>query len=307
MKKSLIIILILIGLGLIGYFSFNPLKNLIKNYIRPDESLNYHVSLPGKLFGELDFSSNNNLDPEKIVDWTNKYRLDNNLPLLTRNKLLEEGATRKVNDMFSKQYFEHISPIGTTPSDLVLSVGYTYRYTGENLAMGNFTDEKALVDAWMASPGHRANILNKNYIEIGVDTDQNDILGYHTWLSVQEFGSPAPNCPSPSKQLKEEINSQENELNSLEDQHKELRAQYDDLIAQANDLIKQGNEIYQSTKNLSQAQSYYDQGKIKQTEAEQILLQAREIEKQMLNLQANTSQDIVDYNLQVNTYNECIH
>ena len=296
----------MIGLGLIGYFSFNPLKNLIKNYIRQEVSLNYHVSLPGKLFGELDFSSNNNLDPEKIVAWTNEYRLDNNLPALTRNKLLDEAATTKVNDMFAKQYFEHVSPIGTTPSDLVLSVGYTYRYTGENLAMGNFPDEKALVDAWMASPGHRANILNKNYTEIGVETGLDNILNYQTWLSVQEFGSPAPNCPPPSKQLKEEINNQENELNSLENQHKEQQTQYDSLIAQANELIKQGNEIYQSTKNLSVAQSYYDQANIKQAEAEQVLQQAREKEKQMLNLQANTSQDIVEYNLQVNAYNKCI-
>lgn len=304
MKKALITISVLIGVGIIAYFSFNPIKKLIKDYLPKTNDL--HVNLPGKLFGNFDLERPKNLDPEKIIYWTNQYRSENGLPALTRNNLLDEAAKNKVSDMFAKQYFDHVSPDGIAPAELVLSVGYNYRYTGENLAMGNFTDEKALVDAWMASPGHRANILNKNYSEIGVATGLNNILNYYTWLAVQEFASPTPNCPAPSRELKSEIDAQNAELDDLEKQHKELSTEYENKIFEANNLIEQGNEIYRTTENLSLAQSYWDQGKAKQTEAEQVLQNARELEKQMIQLQASNAQNIADYNSQVNSYNKCI-
>jgi len=306
MKKIFVIILVLIGIGLIAYFSFNPLKNLIKNYIQPNKSGNFHVSLPGKLIGNFELKRPENLDPEKIIYWTNKYRADNGLPALARNNLLEEAATKKVDDMFGRQYFEHVSPTGVGPSDLVLSVGYNYRYTGENLAMGDFADEKALVDAWMGSPGHRANILNKNYSEIGVSSDSNNILNHYTWLSVQEFGSPAPNCTGPSKILSSEIESEKTEYDNLKQQYNNLINQYNTLISEGNALIKQGNDVLKTTKNLTLAQSYWDQGKVKQTEAEQVLEETRNLETQMLALQAEINLDVAEYNSRVNSYNRCI-
>lgn len=299
-------ILALIAIGLIAYFSYNPVKNLVKNYIQPENINNSHVSLPGKLFGSFDLQKSENLDPEKIIYWTNKYRAENGLPTLTRNNLLDEAADIKVQDMFAKQYFDHVSPDGVAPADLVLSVGYNYRYTGENLAMGNFTDEKALVDAWMASPGHRENILNKNYSEIGVATGTNLILNYYTWLAVQEFASLAPNCSLPNQQLKITINNKRAEYEKLSAEHQDLANQYTTLIEESNDLTKQGNEIFETTKDTSLAQSYWDQAKAKQTEAKQVLEETRNLETQMSALQAQINLDIVEYNSQVNNYNKCI-
>jgi len=304
MKKVLITILVFLSIGIIAYFSFNPIKKLIKDYL--PKTKDSHVNLPGKLIGNFEQSRSEHLDPEKIIYWTNKYRSENGLPVLTRNSLLDETAGKKVLDMFAKQYFDHVSPDGVAPAELVLSVGYNYRYTGENLAMGDFTDEKALVDAWMASPGHRANILNKNYTEIGVSAGLNNILNHYTWLSVQEFGSPAPNCRAPSKELKSEIDAQNAQLNDLEKQHKALSTEYETLVNEASSLIKQGNEIYRTTKNLSLAQDYWDQGKVKQTEAEQVLEETRNLETQMLAFKAGINLDVAEYNSQVNSYNKCI-
>ena len=304
MKKVLITILVLLSIGIIAYFSFNPIKKLIKDYL--PQTNDSHVNLPGKLIGNFEQSRPEHLDPEKIIYWTNKYRAENGLPVLTRNSLLDEAAGKKVQDMFAKQYFDHVSPDGVAPAELILSAGYNYRYTGENLAMGDFTDEKALVDAWMASPGHRANILNKNYSEIGVATGLNNILNYYTWLAVQEFGSLALNCSAPSKQLKMGVEDQNARLDSLKEQHTVLSAQYENLLNEANILIEQGNEIYRTTKNLSLAQGYWDQGKAKQTEAEQVLEETRNLETQMLALQAEINLDVAEYNSQVNSYNKCI-
>jgi uncharacterized protein YkwD len=94
------------------------------------------------------------------IYWTNQQRGQNNLPALKENLKLTQAAQLKVKDMFDKQYFEHISPQGVGPAGLAETVGYDYIAIGENLALGNFKDDQALVEAWMNSPGHRANILS---------------------------------------------------------------------------------------------------------------------------------------------------
>src|SRR6185369_15716694 len=117
------------------------------------------------------------------------------LPALKENALLDKAAKKKLDDMFAQQYFEHINPQGKGPSDLAKSVGYDYIAIGENLALGNFKNDAELVQAWMDSPGHRANILNKQYTEIGVAVGQGTYEGKKTWLAVQEFGRPTSSCP----------------------------------------------------------------------------------------------------------------
>ena len=64
--------------------------------------------------------------------------------------------------------FEHTSPSGVDPGKLVQSYGYDYIVAGENLILGNFSSEKEVVQDWMNSPGHRANILNGSYKRTGV-------------------------------------------------------------------------------------------------------------------------------------------
>ena len=141
-----------------------------------------------------------------IIEYTNGARSQNGrLPALIENELLDRDAQLKLVDMFAKQYFEHESPDGTGPADLAKAVGYAYVIVGENLALGDFDSDQGVVTAWMNSPGHRANILNTHYQEIGVAAMKGMYEGRETWLAVQSFGMPISACPTIPISLKSEI------------------------------------------------------------------------------------------------------
>jgi hypothetical protein len=128
--------------------------------------------------------------PAVIVDLTNEERSADSLGTLKRNAVLDEAAKLKAADMAKNEYFAHYSPTGVSPWHWFDAVSYDYVHAGENLAI-YFTDSKDVVDAWMASPSHRANILNGNYTEIGVGTAEGEYEGFHTVYVVQLFGTPA--------------------------------------------------------------------------------------------------------------------
>ena len=131
----------------------------------------------------------------KIISETNLQRQENgDLPALKENTDLDETASAKAADIFKNQYFEHVSPSGVDPGKLVESYGYDYIVEGENLILGNFSSEKEVVADWMASPGHRANILNNRYTEIGVAIVKGTYKGEESWVGVQEFGLPLSTC-----------------------------------------------------------------------------------------------------------------
>jgi uncharacterized protein YkwD len=154
------------------------------------------------------------LTPHRVIDWTNINRLEvAGLPALKENATLDATAAKKVKDMFANQYFEHTSPSGVGVSDLANEAGYEYVTIGENLALGNFKDEKNLLDAWMASPGHRANILNAHYTDIGVAVGRGTFNGEDTWLAVQHFGTPRDLCPAIDGTLKSKVQLEQTELN----------------------------------------------------------------------------------------------
>ncbi|MEK7105752.1 MAG: CAP domain-containing protein, partial [Patescibacteria group bacterium] len=111
----------------------------------------------------------------------------------------------KVDDMIKRQYFEHISPTGESVSDLGKEAGYSYVIMGENLALGSFTSANDIVKAWMNSPGHKANILNKRYQDIGVSVKHATYEGKEVWFAVQHFGTSRKACPSIDLYLKQEI------------------------------------------------------------------------------------------------------
>lgn len=149
------------------------------------------------------------LSPTQIIAKTIRARTENGVtPLLIENQKLHDSAQKKVDDMFKNNYFEHISPSGVSVSDLGDQVGYDYIIIGENLALGSFKTEQELVDAWMASPGHRANILNPKYRDIGVAVGYGTILGHTTWIAVQHFGVSTSICPQVDTTLKSSIENQ---------------------------------------------------------------------------------------------------
>jgi uncharacterized protein YkwD len=90
--------------------------------------------------------------------------------------------------MLSNGYFEHTSPTGITPWYWFRQAGYNYQYAGENLAM-DFFETKDVFTAWMNSPGHRANILNPNFKEIGVAVATGQMQNRSTTLAVLSFGT----------------------------------------------------------------------------------------------------------------------
>jgi uncharacterized protein YkwD len=99
----------------------------------------------------------------------NRERIADGLRPLRFNEKLTEAAEDRVNDMFAKHYFSHVSPDGIDPFTWADVRGYRYTAIGENLAVGYRTADD-VVDGWMSSPGHRENILKKEFDEIGIAT-----------------------------------------------------------------------------------------------------------------------------------------
>ena len=125
-----------------------------------------------------------------IISLTNASRKVYGLSALTENPLLAKAAQAKADDMLSKGYFSHNTPDGRTPWTFIEDAGYNYLMAGENLAV-NFTEAENVEDAWMNSPGHKANILNKNFEEIGIGISQGQYQGHNAIFVVQMFGTPA--------------------------------------------------------------------------------------------------------------------
>ncbi len=204
----------------------------------------------------------------KIIAETNFQRQENpptgeaggNLKVLTENAKLDEAAAAKANDMFKNQYFEHISLSGIDPGKLVQNYGYNYIVAGENLILGNFTSEKELVQAWMNSPGHRANILNNRYSEIGVAIIKGTYKGEIVWIGVQEFGLPLSSCSQIDNTLKNEIDSGKIQLDNLSLQIDQKRTEidntnprsevYNQMINDYNQLVAQYNSLASQVKQI---------------------------------------------------------
>lgn len=201
------------------------------------------------------------LTNDGIIEWTNIQRTNQGLLPLKENSLLNEAALAKTQDMLKDQYFAHESLSGLGVGDLADNAGYKFIMIGENLALGNFENNQVLVQAWMDSPGHRANILNQQYQEIGVSVVKGIYEGSSTWLAVQHFGLPLSACPQPNLFLKEKIDSNQAEIKSLqvaivslESELKSIkrrdRETYNLKVEEYNNLISRYNALVNETKSL---------------------------------------------------------
>ncbi len=124
-----------------------------------------------------------------ILFFTNQARQDNGgLAPLQTNSILNSMAAKRVDDMFAYQYFSHTSPDNIDMINLAKTDGYNYSAIGENIIRGDFDSAVAMVNAWMNSPGHRANILNTKYTEIGIAVKKGMYEGRMQWIGVQIFG-----------------------------------------------------------------------------------------------------------------------
>ena len=122
----------------------------------------------------------------QVVTLVNQERAKAGLAPLKINTKLAGVAERKAEDLRDKNYFAHNSPTYGSPFDMMKQFGITYTSAGENIAKGQKTPAEVM-NGWMNSPGHKANIMNANYTEIGVGyvTDSN---GTTYW--VQHFIRP---------------------------------------------------------------------------------------------------------------------
>lgn len=256
-------------LSLLWYFKSDifpaPIETQLKNAesaVREKISqISKEISTPGPLFGNRK-SSTSILTKEGVLMWTNIQRKQNSEnPALKSNTDLDKIAELRLDDMFKKQYFEHVSPTGESASDEADNVGYEYISIGENIALGNFDNDEALVQAWMNSPGHRANILNHSYKEIGIAAKKGLYDGDEIWIAVQVFGRPMSDCSEPSVITKAKIEENQKSLEVLKKQASDMyaelmalkeqnSAQYNAKADEYNAIVKKVNDKIAETKDL---------------------------------------------------------
>lgn len=128
--------------------------------------------------------------PAVLVDLANEDREEEGLSDLIVNPVLEEAARMKAEHMAANEYFAHTSPDGVNPWYWFYRAGYNFINAGENLAV-NFVDSDDVEQAWMDSPGHRENIMNGSFTEIGIAAVPGEYKGRKTIFVVQLFGTPA--------------------------------------------------------------------------------------------------------------------
>jgi hypothetical protein len=145
------------------------------------------VALPVLLPASYLYSSS--ITAENIVALTNEARASAGLPAVKLNQRLATAAQTKADDIMIRQYFSHDGPTGEKAWDFIRQAGYAYRYAGENLAL-HFQTAEAVNSGWLASPSHRANILNDRYKEIGIGISQGEFQGYPSAAVVQFFAAP---------------------------------------------------------------------------------------------------------------------
>ena len=128
---------------------------------------NYDLIYPGQSIHIPTVDSSITAFEQEVIRLVNEIRVRNGLKTLTYDWELSRVARIKSQDMKDNRYFAHNSPVYGTPFQMMKNFGISYRSAGENIAKGYATPQ-AVVDAWMNSSGHRANILNANYTHIGV-------------------------------------------------------------------------------------------------------------------------------------------
>lgn len=172
-----------------------------------------------------------------VIADTNTERAQNGgLPPLAESQALDAIASLRLDDMFENQYFAHVSPTGASAVTVASSVGYNHLALGENLAEGIFDGDGGVVTAWMNSPGHRENILDTHYSEIGVAVREGIFMGQDGWIAVQIFGKPTSACPlAPDDNLKAAIDAAEATLTALSNQLQQAKSDIDAMQPQSGD------------------------------------------------------------------------
>jgi len=122
----------------------------------------------------------------ELLQLTNQQRSSNGVPALRLSAQLGRAAQNHAEDMANQNFFSHTGSNGSRMSDRVNQVGYSWQAVAENIYMGTNASPNGAINGWMNSTGHRRNMLNSNYIEIGFGVATRGRNVYY----VQVFGRP---------------------------------------------------------------------------------------------------------------------
>lgn len=128
---------------------------------------NFDLIYPGQTINIPTLDSAVTNYEQEVIRLVNEIRAENGLNALTYDWELSRVARYKSRDMKDNNYFSHTSPVYGSPFQMIKNFGISFRSAGENIAKG-YSTPQAVVNGWMNSSGHRANILNANYTHIGV-------------------------------------------------------------------------------------------------------------------------------------------
>lgn len=260
----------------------NKTSSGLSQVIQIENIKELQVMLPGPLqksplknSSQHEEVSPTSITQKEILEATNLGRNTNGgLSALSLNSKLNVSAQMKLDDMFVMGYFEHTSPRGVVLGDLIQEENYEYIVIGENLALGNFSSGSEIVDEWMKSPGHRANILNSQFTEIGIAVKRNVYQGRNVWIAVQHFGAPLSLCDKVDSELKTTIVQEEKKIDQKAGEMDTLKNEIDSMSKLSPDYNKRVDEYN------------------KLAEEYNILLQS-------------LKKEISTYNLQVKKFNDC--
>ncbi len=222
MKKFAVTLLLLVLLtgGYFTYLFLNSLQSLEERQTRlikrfedaklDTKSVPQKAPVFSKSRGPLRHQSSSatagvSLNPNGILDATNAMRTGYGAPPLKLNPALSAAAIERARHMFRDGYFDHEDPEGKSFDLPIKMTGYQILLSGENIALGNFPNSKALVKAWYNSPGHKKNLLFPGFSEIGIAAVEGKYQGTQTWISVQLFATPRASCTTPDLDMKSNI------------------------------------------------------------------------------------------------------
>lgn len=189
------------------------------------------------------------LTPANIVWYSNYYRNKASLPPLIQRKALNQSALAKNTNMLLFHYFDHTQPGSTIGFDhFIDDQKYEFIKVGENLAMGDFSTSKEVVDAWMKSPAHKKNILDTTYTEIGVSVKRGTMQGKEVVIITEHFGKPRKSCPTIDDSIKTAISDLSEEIKKIDasiaagnGDYNTLATTYNDSIARMGILVEKYN------------------------------------------------------------------
>lgn len=141
------------------------------------------VIVVGSVFAANETCHASDLTAQRLIELTNQNRISP----VAEDQLLDKAAQAKADDMATNGYFAHAYQ-GRTGWDFLRQYNYHYYFAGENLAV-DFSDSESLIQAWMNSPSHRANVVNDRFKHIGIGIAEGMFQGHKTKYVVEFFSN----------------------------------------------------------------------------------------------------------------------